>query len=428
MNWSDLFGGTNASVGLESSLLVPAPTIATSVPTQIQAQSTLSNQSSSVGPGLQQVQPDVLVLQGTSSNQTDLIDRIMAWTGKAHLKEGQVQPSTSVVNNLKEIVTVNHDGAWRELIEIELMNENGENFYGSITLNEAKHGIYRDCLGFTDFKNFDGVRLSFKGQRIVTFKLKEQIDVDNLLDKQHFEYKRSFKRHGKLESVIVKCKIRGLRSDSFKEHLASKEAMRASNGPDGSVMVKITGCEYKVTEERLKNALSYWGSVTTTIQEEVFTDPHDSDGTNRTGIYTVRMIMESELPEMIPLDGLRLKIQYQGVSKLCTGCYGKHLRKNCSEPKITWLDYIKIFRSLNPEIPDNFYGQRLEKLEKKINQENKNGPRPEDYNLPRSETEWNSMMSKMNDCGIDSSKASEIIREREKKFVTACEAFKNRLN
>ena len=83
------------------------------------------------------------------------------------------------------IVVVKHDGAWREEIEIEMRNEDGESYIGTVTMTEAKHGIYRDCLGFTDFKNFDGVRFSFKGIRIVTFKLKNQIDIDNLIGKQH---------------------------------------------------------------------------------------------------------------------------------------------------------------------------------------------------------------------------------------------------
>ena len=104
-----------------------------------------------------------------------------------------------------------------------MRNEDGESYIGTVTMTEAKHGIYRDCLGFTDFKNFDGVRFSFKGIRIVTFKLKDQIDIDNLIGKQHFDFKRTFKRNGKLESSIIKCKIRGLRSEAFKEHLARKE-------------------------------------------------------------------------------------------------------------------------------------------------------------------------------------------------------------
>ena len=78
------------------------------------------------------------------------------------------------VNSIS-IVTVSNDGAWREEIEIEMRNHDGENFTGTITMTEAKHGIYRDCLGFRDFTNFDGVRFSYKGIRIVTFKLKEHV-------------------------------------------------------------------------------------------------------------------------------------------------------------------------------------------------------------------------------------------------------------
>ena len=79
-----------------------------------------------------------------------------------------------------------------------------------------------------------------------------QIDIDNLIGKQHFDFKRTFKRNGKLESSIIKCKIRGLRSEAFKEHLARKEAMRNDLGEDGSVSVRITECEYKITDEGLK--------------------------------------------------------------------------------------------------------------------------------------------------------------------------------
>ena len=59
------------------------------------------------------------------------------------------------------------------------------------------------------------------------------------------------------------------------------------------------------------------------------------------------------------MDGIRMKLQYKGVTKLCTGCYGEHLRKSCQEPKITWLDYIENFRDMNPDLPDDFYGELL---------------------------------------------------------------------
>ena len=58
-----------------------------------------------------------------------------------------------------------------------MRNEAGESYTGSVIMKEAKHEIYRDGLGFTDFKNFDGVRFSYKGIRILTFKLKEQTQM-----------------------------------------------------------------------------------------------------------------------------------------------------------------------------------------------------------------------------------------------------------
>ena len=67
-------------------------------------------------------------------------------------------------------MTVTNSGAMKEEIEVELLSCDGEDFTDSITLQETKHGIYRNCLGFRDFKNFDGVRFSFKGLKIVTFK------------------------------------------------------------------------------------------------------------------------------------------------------------------------------------------------------------------------------------------------------------------
>ena len=99
-----------------------------------------------------------------------------------------VSASTTPDDKLCELVTVTNDGAWREEIEIEMRNEDNESYIGTVTMTEAKHGIYRDGLGFRDFKNFDGVRFSFKGVRTVTFKLKQQIDVDKLIEKQFFEF------------------------------------------------------------------------------------------------------------------------------------------------------------------------------------------------------------------------------------------------
>ena len=107
-------------------------------------------------------------------------------------------------------------------------------------MQEAKHGIFRDCLGFKDFKNFDGVRFAYKGVRIVAFKLKEAINVDDLIPIQHFDYKRKIRRNNSVKDQIIKCKIKGLRSEATKQYIERKSKENQDQG-DGSTLVKITG-------------------------------------------------------------------------------------------------------------------------------------------------------------------------------------------
>ena len=55
------------------------------------------------------------------------------------------------MGNLWDIVTVSHDGAWHEEIEIELRDSEDGSYNGTITMQEAKYEIFRDCLGFNVF-------------------------------------------------------------------------------------------------------------------------------------------------------------------------------------------------------------------------------------------------------------------------------------
>ena len=140
-----------------------------------------------------------------------------------------------------------------------------------------------------------------------------------------------------MKDESIKSKIKGLRSEATKQYLERKSRENLDQ-TDGSTLVKITGCEYKVTEERLSVVLSHWGVISSKIMEEVFHDPYDKEGLNRTGIYTVNMILHQKIPEWLPMDGLRIKIQHKGIQKLCNVCYGNHLRKDCNEEKLSWPD------------------------------------------------------------------------------------------
>ena len=114
-------------------------------------------------------------------------------------------------------------------------------------------------------------------------------------------------------------------------------------------------------------------------------DPHNKDGSDRTGIYTVRMHLHQKIPEWLPLDGLRVQIQHPGMQKLCNGCYGDHLRKDCKNEKVTWHDYVGIFKSQNPDIPESFYGNPSVKSSNNSCQR----PTEKDFNIPTTQDEQN---------------------------------------
>ena len=82
------------------------------------------------------------------------------------------------------------------------------------------------------------------------------------------------------------------------------------------------------------------------------------------------------------------------------------------------MDYIKKFRNANQDIPDEFYGEALERANRMTRQ---NAPKPEDFNLPKDKSEWDTMLVKLKECGIEDAKIVEMMMERKEKFDKALE-------
>ena len=114
--------------------------------------------------------------------------------------------------------------------------------------------------------------------------------------------------------------------------------------------------------------LSLYGEVLSDVVEDVFEDSEDSEGTNATGIYSVKMKLTTDIPQLLPMDGRRIKIYYRGISKLCTSCFGKHVRRDCKNEKAQWIDYVRNFVNKNPQISKNQYGKWISILERDVRQ------------------------------------------------------------
>ena len=363
-----------------------------------------------------------------------------------------------------------NEGSFRDFFDIEIRTINGQPFRGSITYKEAKHSIYREILEM-EFSNFRGVRLGFKGVPTATILLKTQINLDDLESMQNFEFTRAYKKLNKAtkqwEDVtdVLGCKIKGVRT------VYGGEAS-VPYSEDWTRVVKIEGCDYMVDAETIMNFLGHYGEVKTDLVEDVFEDEEDSEGTNATGIYSVKVKLEKAIPQLVPIGGKRLKICYRNIQKLCTKCFGEHFARNCTNKRVLWIDYVKNFMEKNesfdralfgnwneiinrarkeettgelattgePENPRQTSGQEVqdkvveerheERSEIQGNQDPEassgaveTAPVPADYALPDTEDGINELIEKMTMLGMSYAEAEANVKKRKKLYLQALKRF-----
>ena len=119
----------------------------------------------------------------------------------------------------------------------------------------------------------------------------------------------------------------------------------------------------------------------------MFEDGEDSEGENATGIYSVKVKLNYNIPQLLPMDGRRVKIYYRGIQKLCTKCFGGHLSRNCSEEKIPWLSYVRRFVDSNTDFDDEMFGNWLQILKREQRQKRIDKDHFDGKNQPPKETE-----------------------------------------
>ena len=245
---------------------------------------------------------------------------------KSKIKQPKVNESAA----LKPLFNHTSEGAVRDEIEVEILTKNGRKFTGSITPLEAKYEIYIKALCFENHDNFDGVRINYKGKLVVTFKLIEPIDIDNLASVEHFEFKRTSTANGRTVEDVIGCKIKGVQYRA-----PTVSAFENPKVDNGERVVKIEGCEYRVTEEEILAWLSLYGEVTSDLKEDCFRDDNQKTGNNRTGNYSIMMRLEKNIPQLLPMCGRRVKMYHAGIQKLCTNCFGPHRKQYCqSQEKV----------------------------------------------------------------------------------------------
>lgn len=257
-------------------------------------------------------------------------------------------------------------GKFRDVIEVDVLFIDGNDYTTNMTIKDAHKYVCKRGLGIKRSR-IHAVRTEWRGHPLIIIRLKEKINIDNL--PPNFEYEtETTNEDGSLTKHKVVCDVRGVGMIPANEN---RRPPRPEESPLGPWIrwVKIEGTGFEINRDKLKELLSKFGTIETPFETETvsFTDDEeesdDEETTDRkvtlsTGKLSVRMIIDEPIPQFVPCEGKKLKIHYRGIQKLCTKCYGPgHMRKDCSENEVHWLEYFGLFRETYPTIDKAHYGR-----------------------------------------------------------------------
>jgi hypothetical protein len=193
-----------------------------------------------------------------------------------------------------------------------------------------------------------GFYFAYNGCLIVTFKLKEQFNIDSIESFQEFSVERKCRVGNEEKTATLKCKNRGIRT--------TQNNHAENNQDEGFRWVKVEGCKYRLEEKQIINWLSHFGEVKSEITEDTHEgsdDLSDDLPPAGNGILSVLMKLERDMPQLIPVQGKRIRIYYRGIIKRCTNCFGAHQRKKLQRRKGP-MD--KVHRAVHQQLPRDTKG------------------------------------------------------------------------
>ena len=241
------------------------------------------------------------------------------------------------------------NGPWRDVITVDILTVNGEDYKGTVKPREARDAVYQIALGL-ERENLHGLDMEFRGHPVISFRLKTQINVDLWFKSDIFGYTRGTGEN----EVRVEGKIRGVRLSS------GQETFRKSDNKK----VKIKNCKWALKEEEIVEWMEGFGKVVVPLAEEVLDlgecvdeDDEDEDDLG-TGNYWITMELERPIPQFIPMCGKKIEIYYRGMRQVCVNCYMPgHKKRDCVVEKREWMDYVSGFIEANPDFREEMYGR-----------------------------------------------------------------------
>jgi hypothetical protein len=226
-------------------------------------------------------------------------------------------------------------GPMRSMIVVDILKCDGDDFKGTITPMEAKNIICKETLDL-DRLNLHGIKVEYKGNPIISFLLKEKINIDTTFTSVDFYFEKDTAN----VRSLFEGKIRGVRLEG--------------STPQANDMrwVKLENCAWAFKEEKVKEWLSLYGEMLSPLEEEE--QKFDSDNSDDckdpvgNGKLATRMRLSKSIPQFLPMLRRKIKVYYRGITKLCINCYmPSHIRKDCQNQTVGWITYVENFMSEN---------------------------------------------------------------------------------
>ena len=137
-------------------------------------------------------------------------------------------------------------------------------------------------------------------------------------------------------------------------------ARTTPNTPDdGTRLLRIIGCEFRLSESEILAWLSCFGEVISEITEEQF----ESKGLEPdlppvgNGTYNVKIKLSSAIPNWVPMYGRKVCIEYTGTKRQCSSCYGPHPKKFCKSERCGIESFVTGCSKKYQHVPAVLYGK-----------------------------------------------------------------------
>ena len=246
------------------------------------------------------------------------------------------------------------EGCMRDVLSVAVLSRNDEDYRGTVTYNEAKYEMFMKGMDLPE-DLLHGIKIQFGKGPTVSFKLTEQIDVDTLSEVEFFEFERVVLSNGVERRETFKCRLKGVRQ----RRPAEDDSGRGPNIEEERNVfnVRVIGCDYSVEEEEILEWLNMYGETFGRPHENFYYDPNPTAKPTGDGTYTIKMRIDRQIPQFLPMYGKKIRVEHRAIQILCTNCYGKHHRKVCKSEKVAWMDYVEEFMNKNPDVTNIMIGR-----------------------------------------------------------------------